>query len=234
MFRTRYQLANTEALDIKVGPAFISPVEGVRNLGFHMDNLLKNHYHINRICSQLFCTIKSVQAVHSKLDHDRAKIIIQALVLSKLDYYNSLLAGSAKYQLEKFQRVQNMTCRVVYNLRKYDHISASLMGLHCLRVSECIEYKTACLVYRCQDKTAPNYLADLLPTKTSSRDLRFAISTAIPTLKGKNTQTRQTSFAGKGPDTWNSLPCYIRQSTSLQVFKKLLKTHLFKASYGQQ
>ena len=41
MFGTRHQLARTEQLDIKVGPTFISPEEGVRNLGFYMDNLLK-------------------------------------------------------------------------------------------------------------------------------------------------------------------------------------------------
>ena len=220
MFGTRHQLAKIEPLDIKVGPAFTSPVEGVRNLGFYMDNLLKNHHHINRICRQLFGIIKSVQAVQSRLDHDTAKIIIQALVLSKLDYCNSLLDGSAKYQLEKLQRVQNMACRVVNNMRKYDHISASLMGLHWLKVKECIEYKIACLVFRCRENTAPNYLADLLPTKTSNRDLRSTNSTAIPILKCKNTQTRQASFAGNGPDIWNSLPCYIRQSSSLLNFKK--------------
>ena len=233
MFGTRHQLAKIEPLDIKVGPAFISPVEGVRNLGFYMDNLLKNHHHINRICGQVFSIIKLVRAVLSRLDHDTAKIISQALVLSKLDYCNSLLAGSAKYQLEKLHRVQNMACRVIKNLRKYDHISSSLMGLHWLKVKECIEYKIACLVFRCRENTAPNYLADLLPTRTSNRDLRSTNSTAIPTLKCKNTQTRQAFFAGNGPDIWNSLPHYIRQSSSLLCFKKLLKTHLFKASYGQ-
>ena len=236
MFGTRHQLAKTEPLDIKVGPAFISPVERVRNLGFYIDNLLKNHHHINRICSQCFrfCIIKSVQAVHFRLDHDTAKIIIQALVLSKLDYCKSLLAGSAKYQLEKLQRVQNIACSVVNNLWKFDHISVSLMGLHWLKVKDHIEYKIACLVYRCWDKIAPNCHAYLLPTKTSSRDLGSTNCTTISTLKCKNTQTRQASLAVKGPDTWNSLPCYIRQSSSLQAFKKLLKTHIFKASYGQQ
>ena len=63
MFGARHQLAKIEPLDIKVSPEFISPVEGVRNLGFYMDNLWKNHHHINRICSQLFGIIKSVQAV---------------------------------------------------------------------------------------------------------------------------------------------------------------------------
>ena len=86
MFGTRHQLGKIEPLDSKVGPAFISPVEGVRNLGFYMENLLKNHHHINRICSQLFCIINLFRQSGPRLDHDMAEIIIQALVLSKLDY----------------------------------------------------------------------------------------------------------------------------------------------------
>ena len=82
-----------------------------------------------------------------------------------------------------------MACRVVNNFRKYDHISSSLMGLHWLKVKECIEYKIACLVFRCQENTAPNYLADLLPTRKFNGDLRSTNSTAIPILKCKNTQT---------------------------------------------
>ena len=83
-------------------------------------------------------------------------------------------------------------------------------------------------MFRCQENTASNYIADLLPTKTSNRDLRSTNSSAIPILKCKNTQTRHASFAGNGPDTWNSLPCYIRQLSSLLSFKKLLKTHLLR------
>ena len=45
-------------------------------------------------------------------------IIIQALVVSKLDYCNLLLAGTAGYQLDKLQHIQNMACRVITNLNK--------------------------------------------------------------------------------------------------------------------
>ena len=41
-------------------------------------------------------------------DQDRVKIVVQALIMSKLDYCNSLIIGSAEYQLDRLQRIQNM------------------------------------------------------------------------------------------------------------------------------
>ena len=39
------------------------------------------------------------------------------------------------------------------------------------------------------------------------------------------------SFSYAAPFLWNSLPVHIRQANTLQCFKSLLKTHLFKASF---
>ena len=38
------------------------------------------------------------------------------------------------------------------------------------------------------------------------------------------------SFAHVAPRLWNSLPIHVRQSASVDTFKKSLKTHLFPAS----
>jgi len=40
------------------------------------------------------------------------------------------------------------------------------------------------------------------------------------------------AFALPGPRAWNSLPDSVRQSSSLDVFKRLLKTHLFSRSFN--
>ena len=50
------------------------------------------------------------------------KTLMQALVLSKLDYCNSLLIGTRKYNLDKLQSIQNMSCLVTNDLKKYDSI----------------------------------------------------------------------------------------------------------------
>ena len=72
---------------------------------------------------------------------DSMKIVIQVLVLSKLDYCNSLLAGTTGYQLDKLQCIQNMACIVITNLGKYDHISENMMTLLWQRISERIMNK---------------------------------------------------------------------------------------------
>ena len=40
------------------------------------------------------------------------------------------------------------------------------------------------------------------------------------------------AFAVAGPRAWNKLPDSARQSSSLDVFKRLLKTHLFSLSFN--
>ena len=48
---------------------------------------------------------------------------------------------AANYQLAKLQRIQNMGCRIIYNLRKYDHITEEMQDLYQLLVPERIPYK---------------------------------------------------------------------------------------------
>ena len=55
--------------------------------------------------------------------------------------------------------LQNMTCRLVLKLYKYEHITGHLMSPHWLRVNERITYKIAVLVYKCINGSAPEYLA---------------------------------------------------------------------------
>ena len=70
-------------------------------------------------------------------------MLVQALVLSKVDYCNSLLLGSSQYNIRKLQRLQNMCARIIYRACKYDHITPLLMELHWLKIEEWIEYKVA-------------------------------------------------------------------------------------------
>ena len=90
----------------------------VCNLGFCMDKYLKNKDHINRITSSTYNILRKVHQSRLLLDENITKIIVQALVLLKLDYYNSLLLGSPEYQMDKLQHIQNMACRVIFQLRK--------------------------------------------------------------------------------------------------------------------
>ena len=103
-------------------------------MGFHQDNKLKSGVHVNRLISALFITIKRIAIIWHLLDEETMKIMVQALVLSKLDYGNSLLMGMTDYNLDMLQKIQNMACRIIFKLRTYDHVSDHLGQLHWLKV----------------------------------------------------------------------------------------------------
>ena len=128
---------------------FIKPVKKVQNLGFFMDCLMKNGFHINKITVQTFITLWNIKDIRRYLNRDTTKAIIQTLVMSKIDYCNSLLDGSA--QIQKIQRTQNMACWVICNLNKHDHITDSMKDLHWLRVPERIKYKIAVIMFKIEN-----------------------------------------------------------------------------------
>ena len=111
---------------------------------------------------------------------------MQLLVLSHTDYCNSLLLGTAKHRIEKLNTILCMACRVIYDERKYDHISEDMKQLHWLQVQERIEYKTAVLIYQCVHGEAPEYLSNLTDMEHNCY-LRSTVKKQLPVSMSKKT-----------------------------------------------
>ena len=114
----------------------IKPAAQVHNLGYWMDPSLKNHSHINKTVQSSYLLLKGIAKICPFLTLESCRLIINGLITSKLDYYDSFLAGTSNYQLRKPQAVQNMSCRIICALQKCDHISPHIQVLHWLKVKE--------------------------------------------------------------------------------------------------
>ena len=55
-----------------------------------------------------------------------------------------------------------MFCRVICDLRRFDHVSSVMADLHWWKVNEHIIFKVAFFMYKCVSSTAPKYLANLV------------------------------------------------------------------------
>ena len=153
--------------------------------------------------------------MQNKLDFDSTKTLIQALIMSKLHYCNALLPGSSKFLLTKLQCIQNMACRIVCILRKFDHVTQPMYDLHWLHIQERIDYKIACIMFKCCDGTAPKYLIDLLPIGQSKQQLRSSSSNVCQIKFFKTSQGYNSSFSSYGLRFWNSLPSELCHAQSL-------------------
>ena len=233
MFGTNHQLKKMESIAtrIAIDNTNVLTVDHVCNLGFLIDNTLKNQFQINKLTSSTFNQLMNIRRIHSKLDWDTTKYIIQALVISKLDYCNSLLLRSADYQLNKIQQIQNMAYRIVCNLQKFDHVTSSMQDLHWLKIPYWIQFKIACIIFKCINGQALKYLTDLLPSKQKTQQLHSSTSNIYPSILHRPSLAYNASFPAAGPRLWNSLPKNTRQQPISRYVQIKLKKHLFKICY---
>ena len=211
----------------------IKPAVQVLNLGYWMDPSLKNHSHINKTVQSLYLLIKGIAGICPFLMLESCRLIINGFITSKLDYCNSLLAGTSNYQLRKLQAVQNMSCRIICTLQKCDNISSQIRDLHWLKVKEQITFKIAVFMFLCIRDQAPVYLTSLLPCiKISHRTLKSSTSNHVDRAYCKHLQAKAGTYQYIGPTIWNNLPVTRRTEKKLDMFKSKLKTYLFDISYS--
>jgi hypothetical protein len=91
-------------------------------------------------------------------ESDVARTVACSIVGSRLDYCNSLLAGTSKSNLVKLQRIQNTLARVTLLKGKFDHITPALKELHWLPIEDRITFKLATLTYNIKTSGQPAYI----------------------------------------------------------------------------
>ena len=118
--------------------------------------------HISNTCKAAYIQIRHISSIRHLLTTQATQTLVCSLVLSRLDYRNSLLSGCPQYLLDKLQKVQNAEARLVCKAKKSDHIHPILETLHWLPVTHCIQYKISTICFNSISGTAPHYLSDLL------------------------------------------------------------------------
>ena len=110
----------------------------------------------------------------------------------------------------------------------------TLNFLHWFQVKDRICFKMRLYVYKCIINVAPSYLCDLIPsfsdTLTVENRPRLGYSSDITKLLVPRSRKRAAdhSFIVAAPRLWNELPIQLRETVSVSIFKRLLKTHLYQ------
>jgi len=147
---------------LQVGPATIIPSPSVRSLGAIFDSHLRMEGQVRATAKRAFFHLYRISKISKHLTRPAIAQLIQAFVISALDYNNALLFGLPAVTLDKLQRVQNAAARLLTGSRKREHITPHLKSLHWLPINKRIDYKIALLSYKCRAKTAPGYLQELV------------------------------------------------------------------------
>ncbi len=231
-------LAKTELLVVSADPSFhhnftfqlgssnITPSKTARNLGVEIDDKLNLTDHITKTARSCRFALYNIKKIRPFLSEHATQLLVQAPVLSRLDYCNALLAGLPASSIKPLQLIHN-AARLIFNKPKRMHVTPLFINLHWLPIAARIKFKTLMFGYRTTSGSAPLYLNSLLQTYMPSRSLRSASERRITVPSQRGRKSLSLTFSLTVPIWWNDLPNSITAAESLPIFKKQLKTHLF-------
>ena len=99
------QLITSLEIAIKSGNTNIHPTMSVKNLGVTLDTNMTMHPHVNQIVRTAYFHLRAISRIRRFINYDTCASVVQALVISRLDYANAVLIGLPENTLRKLQLV---------------------------------------------------------------------------------------------------------------------------------
>ncbi|XP_064633682.1 uncharacterized protein LOC135491641 [Lineus longissimus] len=226
LFASPHNLKALDHIAIQVGDCLVRSSPDVRNFGVIFDTKMNMEKQVTSVCKSAYAQLRNIGHIWRYLTNRAARSLATGLVISRLDYCNSFLGWLPKVLTKWLQRVQNTAARIVTGTPRHEHISPVLKQLHWLPVGKRIQFKTLVLAFRCLHGQAPRYLSDMINVDKPQRLLRSENSFTL-VIPGARTQDDERRFSVFTAKLWNQLPEGLQKAPSLNIFKKMLKTHLF-------
>ena len=210
---------------VNLGPnTSIRFVSSVKNLGIYMDSSLTMERQIVELKKKCFRTIRNICKIRFYLTEEQLKKVVNSLVVSCLDYCNSLYYGISNKLSHQLQLIQNACAKAITGKYKYDHLGNDLSDLHWLNIKKRVLFKIGLISYKSINGHAPDYLQELFRYAHHGHNIKLI----VPNLSLERYGRRSLSYIG--PKFINSLPEYVVAAPTVESFKSNLKTFLFSLS----
>ena len=188
--------------------------------------------HVKRVAARCFYQLRQLWSICPVLSADNTRMLVHALIASRVDYCNSILCHVADVHLHPFQLVLDAAARLVVKKWKYNSITSTHHDdLHWLLVPERINYKICLFIFKCLHQLAPPYLSSMivpLLAASTRRHLRSAGQGDLLVPRTRTASFGPRGFPVAGPSSWNNLPSAMKTpSLSVMQFYNRLKTELY-------
>ena len=108
----------------------------VQNLGAFFDEHMSMGVFVHKNCAAIQGQLRKLYRIRKYLTVIARKSLIQALVISRLDYCCSLLLGQKKANIDHLQCLQNSAATFIFAIPQYESVKPYLQQLLWLPVQE--------------------------------------------------------------------------------------------------
>ena len=124
---SRQKILNIEGEPlISIGNETIKKISKYKTLGVIIDDKLLGKDHINEISAKVSKGLVLMRRIKTFVTQSVMQSIYDSLILSYYDYCNMVLENTAKYNLQKIQKMQNRAATILTR-SSYDFPTTDLM-----------------------------------------------------------------------------------------------------------
>uniref|UniRef100_A0A803SQV2 Reverse transcriptase domain-containing protein n=1 Tax=Anolis carolinensis TaxID=28377 RepID=A0A803SQV2_ANOCA len=213
----------------------LRPSSSVKSLGVLLDPLLTMEAQVSAVSRSVFFHLRQARRLAPYLSRNDLVTVIQATVISRLDYCNALYIGLPLSVIRKLKLVQNAAARLLAGVPARWRITPILQQLHWLPIEYRITFKILVLTFKALHGLGPAYLRARLSPYQPQRLLRSEDQNLleVPNIRTYHlSSTRQRAFSIVAPQLWNALPVETRTTRDLLAFRKACKTLLFRQAFN--
>ena len=148
--------------EMSFGNTQLVPCESAKNLGVVLDSSWSFRCHIDSIVKTCNFHIRNQYMIKDSVNRKNLVTLVNSLIISKVDYCNSLFTGLPNVILKKVQSVLNRTARLIFNLPPRVSTTSSLIELHWLPLKARIKFKICLITFKALKFNQPSYIRKLL------------------------------------------------------------------------
>ena len=157
---TSYNLRKNTLNNIKIGETKIHRTSKIKFLEVYLDEQLILKDYIQNKTKKANYTLMLICNICKYINIDPTKMLLCTLVLSQLDYVDSILSRTLTTTITPYQTIQNFAARIAYKKSRREHVYTCLQELHWLPVKYRSKFKLLTIVYNALQGKAPQYLKE--------------------------------------------------------------------------
>ena len=193
----------------------------LKSLGIYVDENLTWYLHVDKLCKKIASAIGAIKRVKPFLPQSTLLSIYNSLVQPHFDYCSLVWGNCGKTLSNKLQKLQNRAARVITSSSYDADVNSLFHKLSWKDLNSQRQIQKALMVFKSLNGLVPEYLTSKFVTRNvSNYALRDSANKLVVPFPRTNYMKNSLSYSGA--TLWNSLHRNIRESSSIDQFKRLL------------
>ena len=202
------------------GNIIIKSKRNVKLLGIIIDDKLNFNLHIDKLCSKAKNSVNAIQRISYGATAENLKLLINSFFMSCFSYCPLIWTFCSKQKNNKINAIHKRALKLI-SPKENDFekllLDSKMVSVH-KRNLQIMMTEIYCTI----NKLNPPFLWDQIKINTHRVCHRNGTQILLPNTNTVNFGMKSYTF--RGSILWNYLPAEIKNSASLSVFKKKIKT----------